>query len=33
MSQIPDEHAEKLITPEAIAKYVSDHEDSTVAHG
>ncbi len=25
--QIPDEHAEKLITPEHIVKYVSDHED------
>jgi hypothetical protein len=24
--QIPDEHAEKLITPEHIVKYVSEHE-------
>jgi NADH dehydrogenase (ubiquinone) 1 alpha/beta subcomplex 1 len=26
--EIPDEHAEKLITPEHIAKYVLDHEDA-----
>jgi len=25
--EIPDEHAEKLITPAHIAKYVADHED------
>jgi len=26
--EIPDEHAEKLLTPEHIVKYVLDHEDS-----
>ncbi|XP_023347125.1 acyl carrier protein, mitochondrial [Eurytemora carolleeae] len=26
--EIPDEHAEKLITPEHIVKYVLDHEDA-----
>merc|ERR1712179_724869 len=25
--EIPDEHAEKLVTPASIAKYVADHED------
>jgi len=25
--EIPDEHAEKLITPSHIVKYVADHED------
>eukprot|EP00092_Neocalanus_flemingeri_P024597 GFUD01026676.1.p1 GENE.GFUD01026676.1~~GFUD01026676.1.p1 ORF type:complete len:147 (+),score=32.52 GFUD01026676.1:48-488(+) len=26
--EIPDEHAEKLITPSHIVKYVADHEDA-----
>jgi len=26
--EIPDEHAEKLLTPEHIVKYVLDHEDA-----
>ena len=25
--QIPDEHAEKLVTPGSIAKYVVDHQN------
>ena len=26
--KVPDEHAEKLVTPALIAKYVADHQDS-----
>merc|ERR1711973_30253 len=26
--EVPDEHAEKLVTPGLIAKYVADHQDS-----
>ena len=26
--QVPDEHAEKLLTPALIAKYVADHQES-----
>ena len=26
--EVPDEHAEKLVTPALIAKYVADHQDS-----
>lgn len=30
--EIPDDHAEKLLTPSKIVEYISEHEDSVDPH-
>ena len=30
--EIPDDHAEKLLTPNKIVEYISEHEDSVDPH-
>ena len=30
--EIPDDHAEKLLTPKKIVEYISEHEDSVDPH-